>query len=54
MTTSPAASRCWRTSTCRRYAARLLEMRPEHGRAGGDTELNQQQLENLRALGYVH
>jgi arylsulfatase A-like enzyme len=33
---------------------RLLEMRPEGGRAGADRELTAQQLENLRALGYVH
>jgi arylsulfatase A-like enzyme len=33
---------------------RLLDMQPEDGRAGADTELSQQQLENLRALGYVH
>lgn len=33
---------------------RLLEMRPDDGRAGADTELTQQQLQNLRALGYVH
>jgi arylsulfatase A-like enzyme len=32
----------------------LLEMKPEVGRPGADTELNAQQLENLRALGYVH
>lgn len=32
----------------------LLEMKPDTGRAGVDRELNTQQLENLRALGYVH
>jgi arylsulfatase A-like enzyme len=32
----------------------LLEMKPDTGRSGADTELNAQQLENLRALGYVH
>lgn len=32
----------------------LLEMKPDTGRAGADRELNDQQLENLRALGYVH
>jgi arylsulfatase A-like enzyme len=35
-------------------ALRLLEMKPDTGRTGADTELNTQQLENLRALGYVH
>jgi arylsulfatase A-like enzyme len=33
---------------------RLLDLQPEQGRAGADTELTRQQLENLRALGYVH
>jgi hypothetical protein len=33
---------------------RLLDMQPEDGRAGADTPLNQRQLDNLRALGYVH
>jgi arylsulfatase A-like enzyme len=32
----------------------LLEMKPEAGRAGADTELTPEQVGNLRALGYVH
>jgi arylsulfatase A-like enzyme len=32
----------------------LLEMKPDAGRAAAERELNPEQLENLRALGYVH
>jgi len=32
----------------------LLEMKPDTGRAAAERELNPEQLENLRALGYVH